>query len=128
MIRALAYTLQAFVVVALSHKVFLALRNPNFWGLHASNGTSGRDIATALEVEYTALLQLIHKTQSFPAISRDLTIGSFGIEDLANIVRQSSLDGATVLAEGLEVFRADARTTAQRLRTFQLKVDGLGDR
>jgi len=127
MIRALAYTLQALVVVTLSCKVFLVLRNLDSFYL-TSNGVSGADIATALQTEYTGLHQLLHETQSLPAISRNLTIGSFGVEDLANIVRHSSLDCATVLAGSLEAFRADARTTAQHLRTLQLKVDGLAGR
>lgn len=127
MIRALAYSLQALVIIVLSRKVFLALGNLDYSPL-PSNGVSGADIATALQVEYAGLRQLIHETQSFPAISRDLTVGSFGVEDLANVVRHSSLDGSAVLADSLEVFRADARTTAQNFRIFQLKVDGLADR
>jgi len=127
MFRALAYTLQALVVVALSCRVFLALRNLDCFRL-ASDSVPGADIATALQTEYTGIHQLLHETQSLPAISRNLTIGSFGVEDLADIVRHSSLDGATVLASRLESFRAEARTTAQHLRMLQLKVNGLADR
>ena len=127
MIRVLAYSLQALVVIALSLKVFLALSGPDYLGL-APDGVSGADIAAALRLEYAGLRQLLHETQPLPAISWDLTIGSFDIEDLANIVRDSPLDGAAVLANGLEAFRTDARTAGQHLQTFQLKVDGLADR
>jgi len=127
MIRVLAYTLQALTVVFLSRKIFLALRSPDYLGL-ASNGILGADIATILQVEYTGLCQLINETRSFPAVSRDLTIGSFGVEDLATVIRHSSLDGGAVLADSLQVFWVDARKTAQHLRVFQLKVYGLTDR
>jgi len=127
MLRALLYSLQALIVIALSREVFLVLSDFNYSHL-ASNSVSGADIAAALQAEYTGLRQLIHETQPLPVISRDFIIGSFGIEDLATIVRDSSLDGATVLADNLEAFRSDARIIAQNLRMFQLKVDGLADR
>lgn len=112
MIRALIYSSQILIAIFLSHKVFLALSDFDYSSL-TSNGVSGIDIATALQVEYTGLRQLIHETQPLPAISHDFTVGSFSIEDLANIVRDSSLDGGAVLANSLEAFQTDARTTAQ---------------
>ena len=127
MIRALVYSFQTLVIIVISYKVLLAFNDPDYLPLTPS-GVSGTDIATALQVEYTGLRQLIHETQPLPAISREFTIGSFGIEDLANVVRDSSLDGAAILADYLETFRTDTRTTARNLRTFQLKVDGLADR
>ena len=127
MISPLLYSLQALIVIILLREVFLALSNLDYSRL-ISNRVSGADIATALQAEYTGLHQLIHETQLLPAVSRDFTVGSFGIEDLANNVRDSSLDGATVLADRLETFQVDARTTAQDLLMFQLKVDGLADR
>lgn len=127
MIRALLCSLQALTVIVLSRNVFLALSDLDYLGL-TPNGLPSAEIATALQVEYTGLHKLIHETQPLPAISRDFIVGSFGIEDLTNIVRDSPLDGAAALADGLEAFRTDARTTAQHLRTFQLKVDGLADR
>ena len=127
MIRTLAYTFQVLIVIVLSHRVFIVLRDPEYLRL-TYNGISSADIATALQVEYAGLRQLIHETQSFPAISHNLTVGSFGIEDVANAVRYSSLDGAAVLADSLEAFQRDARTTGRHFRMFQLKVDGLADR
>lgn len=127
MIRPLVYSLQALTVIVLSHKVYLALSDLNYLGLE-SNGAPAADIAVALQVEYTGLRQLIQETQPLPTVSRDFTVGSFGIEDLTNILRDSPLDGAVVLADCLDEFRTDVQATVQHLGAFQLKIDGLADR
>lgn len=84
--------------------------------------------ASALQIEYSGLDQLLHDTRFLPALSHDLAIGVIAIEDLLKIVKSSSLDGAEVLADNMEHLRTEAKTTAQHLHGLQVKVDGLIDR
>lgn len=84
--------------------------------------------AAALQIEYSGLDQLLHDTRFLPALSHDLAIGVIAIEDLLKIVKSSSLDGAEVLADNMELLRIEAKTTAQHLHGLQVKVDGLIDR
>lgn len=84
--------------------------------------------ASALQIEYSGLDQLLHDTRFLPALSHDLAIGVIAIEDLLKIVKSSSLDGAEVLADNMELLRTEAKTTAQHLHGLQVKVDGLIDR
>lgn len=84
--------------------------------------------ASALQIEYSGLDQLLHDTRFLPALSHDLAIGVIAIEDLLKIVKSSSLDGAEVLADNMELLRTEAKTTAHHLHGLQVKVDGLIDR
>lgn len=84
--------------------------------------------ASALKVEYSGLDQLLHDTRFLPALSHDLAIGVIAIEDLLKIVKSSTLDGAEVLADNMELLRSEAKSTAQHLHGLQVKVDGLIDR
>lgn len=84
--------------------------------------------ASALEVEYSGLDQLLHDTRFLPALSHDLAIGVIAIEDLLKIVKSSALEGAEVLADNMEHLRSEAKSTAQHLHGLQVKVDGLIDR
>jgi hypothetical protein len=84
--------------------------------------------AAALQIEYSGLDQLLHDTRFLPALSHDLAIGVIAIEDLLKIVKSSTLDGAEVLADNMELLRMEAKSTAQHLHGLQVKVDGLIDR
>lgn len=86
------------------------------------------EYASALKVEYSGLDQLLHDTRFLPALSHDLAIGVIAIEDLLKIVKSSTLDGAEVLADNMELLRSEAKSTAQHLHGLQVKVDGLIDR
>lgn len=83
---------------------------------------------SALKAEYSGLDQLLYDTRFLPALSHDLAIGVIAIEDLLKIVKSSTLDGAEVLADNMELLRSEAKSTAQHLHGLQVKVDGLIDR
>ena len=84
--------------------------------------------ASALNAEYAGLDQLLYDTRFLPVLSHDLAIGVIAIEDLLKVVKSSSLDGADVLANNMELLRSEAKSTAQHLHGLQVKVDGLIDR
>lgn len=123
--RLLAFILFSFKLSILLrsaiHHTFQPFSDYNFSSQRAG-------YATALQVEYSGLDQLLLDTRFLPALSHDLAIGVIAIEDLLKVVKSSSLDGAQILADNMELLRMEAKTTAQHLHGLQVKVDGLIDR
>jgi len=124
-VRLLMFLLFSLKLSAILHGAIRQILQP-FWmdGSHSHNA----GYASALKVEYSGLDQLLHDTRFLPALSHDLAIGVIAIEDLLKIVKSSTLDGAEVLADNMELLRTEAKSTAQRLHGLQVKVDGLIDR
>jgi hypothetical protein len=127
MIQILAYSLQAFIVIALSRGVFLALKDLDYFR-PTPDGPSDEEIATALQVQYTGLHQLVCGARPLLHTSHVFTFGSFGTKSLVGVIRHSPLDGAAALVDDLEALRTEAQATGQQLRKFQLKVDEFADR
>lgn len=127
---ALCARLLAFIFFSLKLSILLRTAIQHVFQQFSEDGSPSQraGYAAALQIEYSGLDQLLHDTRFLPALSHDLAIGVIAIEDLLKVVKSSSLDGAEVLADNMELLRTEAKSTAQHLHGLQVKVDGLIDR